>query len=184
MDSEFAMVSSRSTLQLFWPDANKIFSLRQSCYRKNKRFNNLDFITGPLLLDLGNKVNHWTLVFVDLNNKLFYFLDPLIASNETRLKIFDNWLHFIQSVMDTEKDKSLWKLGEFKHSKQNDSVSCGAIVLMMLETLLKRSHSLDFDDASIAAYRDQLNKRLMDATSMLFNFLFFYFYRLFNIFSI
>jgi hypothetical protein len=95
--------------------------------------------------------NHWVLVFIDNERAVFYFIDPFCATHEQSTTAFNIFLNFAKTKKDIA-DKN-WKLGEFKHSKQSDGVSCGVICLMLFEKLTQNKTSLDYTPNDIRKAR-------------------------------
>lgn len=156
MDAGFALISSRSTFQLSFNDSKKIFLKKEKCFTVRKRFNKYDFITGPILIPISEKEkkNHWTFFSANVNTKEFLYLDPFIASAAAVEDMFNKWKKFAGRYQDLAGE---WTVGNIKHSKQNDDKSCGVIVLMLLQALVKKSTSFSFNEQDVAAYRFKLS---------------------------
>lgn len=106
----------------------------QILIKRKRTFTRNDFSKHEFLVGTLNQNNHWSLMFADLNRRLFFYLDPFVAKSSIVSKFFDSWKHFLQSREDLPKDN--WRLGDFVHTKQSDNFNCGIIVLMMIRKLV------------------------------------------------
>ena len=98
-----------------------------------------------------------------MKDKLFYFLDPFIAKPKAKNCRFASW----KCLLDKHQDKLTtfkadeWKLGEFTHSKQTDSFSCGIICLLIIENIVKGCFNVIFDESLLVTHRQLLYDMLL-----------------------
>ena len=130
-----------------------IFTEKQFDVLKKVKLQDFNYFVGFYELD-----NHWRLIMADKKSKLFYYIDPFIASRTqqqtylTKWKVFSS---FRQDLKDIE-----WKIATFEHSKQSDIFNCGLICLMVFDCIIKKSFSCNFSDEVLINYRTSLRKLL------------------------
>ena len=135
-------------------------AVEQILIKRKRTFTRNNFSKHEFLVGTLNQNNHWSLMFADLNRRLFFYLDPFVAKSSIVSKFFDSWKHFLQSREDLPKDN--WRLGKFVHTKQSDNFNCGIIVLMMIRKLFDKESSLVFDKSMLFDYRLDLYDRICE----------------------
>ena len=90
--------------------ATKLFNLENTDnYFKKINFNNYKYIKCVI-----EENKHWRLCFVNMVDKLFYYIDPFIAKSTEISAKFKIWKTFISN---RTKANEIWKCGTFKHTK-------------------------------------------------------------------
>ena len=117
--------------------------------------NKIDLTDYKYIIGFNEERKHWRLFFANMNEKLFYYLDPFKASVKEKQEKFNSWKNFLSARHVT--DAKSWKQGKFEQSQQTDNFNCGVIALMFLETLLANQTQLEFTDKSLVEYRVKLN---------------------------
>ncbi|CAF0878791.1 unnamed protein product [Brachionus calyciflorus] len=80
---------------------------------------------------LNQNKNHWCLVFIDLRNNFFNYIDPLGETKGRQKKFFQNWNFYFQ-----QQYKINLIQDNIEHSLQKDSINCGVFVCFFLNQLL------------------------------------------------
>lgn len=83
-----------------------------------------------------NVGQHWILVILNMTQKAMFVIDPIGAELAYAATLYNNWGLFLRMV--TRKDQIVqWKMYVLNHSKQQDSSSCGVLILMFAKEYLE-----------------------------------------------
>ncbi|XP_077321140.1 sentrin-specific protease 3-like [Lithobates pipiens] len=83
-----------------------------------------------------NVGQHWILVIFSMPQQAMFVIDPMGAEIAYAATLHHNWGLFLR--MATRKDQLVqWKIFVLNHSKQQDSSSCGVLVLMFAKEYLQ-----------------------------------------------
>jgi hypothetical protein len=131
-------------------DTNSLFKDQSTSKQLEKIcVNDYKYVFGFWELD-----KHWRLLFGDISNYKFYYLDPMYLDTS-----FDSehqtWTKFANSK---SKTNISWTPSSFtKRSKQKDSFNCGVICIMLLEQLLlNKTDAFLFEKEDLIKYREKL----------------------------
>ena len=130
----------------------------KSTLRKTNKLSNYKFLAGPVF---KADAKHWTLLFVDVKKKTFYYFDSLYScqQNSFSIDVFNNFCDFCSGFSDLCEIK--WINGSLsKNITQNDSFSCGLSLCYFFECLFKAdilSLKITFD---LNQYRIKINDTL------------------------
>ena len=102
--------------------------------------------------------NHWRLIFPDKVSKLFFYIDPFVASRTQHQTCLTKWKVFASFRPDS-KDID-WKIALFEHSKQSDLINCGLICLLIFDYIVQKKSSCDLSSEDLINYRNSLLKLL------------------------
>ena len=81
--------------------------------------------------------NHWAVICAIKDRRVFYYIDPFVASQGDIEIAFKNWKKFMKSRPVGEFPAiEKWQIGNFTHDKQPDLVSCGVLCCKFIETLI------------------------------------------------
>ncbi|KAL4008563.1 hypothetical protein ACER0C_002415 [Sarotherodon galilaeus] len=83
---------------------------------------------------------HWILVIVNISAQKILLIDPMGNEGVYDRKILRNWRNFLR--MRGHEDTMEWQLQTMQHNKQQDSSSCGVLLLKFAE------HYLAFGEVS------------------------------------
>jgi len=120
-----------------------------------------DYIAGPVLLELGSGVKHWTLLFVSLLDQTVTYIDPFGADRSKCEDVRLNWKKFC-STRNVLKEKT-WIISpdSYSHSKQNDSFSCGVFICNFFEHMINKKREFLVNNFDLAAYRAKITNTLI-----------------------
>ena len=111
------------------------------------------------VIGMYSPAHHWFLCIANIEKKLFYFVDPSIATARVKKNRFDTWLQLAELYL-TDFNSNDWQQGSFVHAEQNDGFNCGPLCLMFMENILKNTFKVEFDAACLASYRKLLHDLL------------------------
>lgn len=123
------------------------------------------FLKNYVLLPLWSS-NHFVLFILDLKEKLIAYIDPKGESNEDFRKYMANFKLFL--VKYNSKFPSIgtineWRVKQFEHSFQADSVNCGVYVVRFCELFIIKE-DIFIEEFDPYRYRKEL-KNMILATS-------------------
>lgn len=98
--------------------------------------------------------SHFTVVFLDVTNKEFSFIDPLEGTSRDTNKLF--------SIFKEKTGIEGWKVKNYLHDKQTDSYSCGVHILQFSECFLKNKDMVNLEEPDI--YRECVKSKLLNCT--------------------
>ena len=109
-----------------------------------------------------NNKNHWTTMFVDINNREFVYIDPFGTTSARLNEAFANWLKFVELRRDLQLLHSIKPFSPLliQHPLQQDDYNCGVFVCKFVSMLL-RDENISFDSfdpvSAIAYYRKTIS---------------------------
>ncbi|CAL8343150.1 unnamed protein product [Arctogadus glacialis] len=71
---------------------------------------------------------HWILVIVNMSDKVLVVMDPKGNEGHHACKLLRNWRNFLR-ITDFGDKGATWTVQTMQHNKQQDSSSCGILVL-------------------------------------------------------
>ncbi|XP_039462869.1 uncharacterized protein LOC120436250 isoform X1 [Oreochromis aureus] len=108
--------------------ASSLFSGQFRCLTKMK------FPVEDMWLCPVNFGTHWILVIVNISAQKILLIDPMGNEGVYDRKILRNWRNFLR--MRGHEDTMEWQLHTMQHNKQQDSSSCGVLLLKFAEQYL------------------------------------------------
>ncbi|XP_026015157.1 sentrin-specific protease-like [Astatotilapia calliptera] len=115
--------------------ASSLFSGQFRCLTKMK------FPVEDMWLCPVNFGTHWILVIVNISAQKILLIDPMGNEGVYDRKILHNWRNFLR--MRGHEDTMEWQLQTMQHNNQQDSSSCGVLLLKFAE------HYLAFGERSV-----------------------------------
>ncbi|CAL9699211.1 unnamed protein product [Knipowitschia caucasica] len=77
---------------------------------------------------------HWILLVIHITQRQLVLIDPLSNEGTYQRKVLRNWRNFLRRVEKMENEK--WSIATLEHKRQQDSCSCGVLILMFAEAYL------------------------------------------------
>ncbi|XP_077346688.1 uncharacterized protein LOC143995843 [Lithobates pipiens] len=103
---------------------------------QTSRLGKMTFPTEELSLCPININKHWILVIIMKSKKVLIVMDPLGNELSYHSMLHDNWSLFLR--MNKPEDQGAnWSTWVMEHSNQQDSSSCGVLILMFAKEFLK-----------------------------------------------
>ena len=126
-----------------------------TCSIGPRKLSNCRFVYGAV-----SRSNQWLVVFIDIDERDFVFIDPCGASESDLRHAFLNWLKFVNTRKDlTALDaQRQFKQRVIEHPRLIDSFNCGVFVCKLLSMLIQEEpiHSDSFDASTIDHLRVEI----------------------------
>ncbi|XP_046681270.1 LOW QUALITY PROTEIN: uncharacterized protein LOC124368040 [Homalodisca vitripennis] len=112
---------------------------------------------------------HWVLVYANVKEKTFSYIDPMDDTENVTLglktvekRTFDRFIKFFAHLTEQNVDNvnKGWRFVQYTHPVQHDGYSCGAFVMYFIEQLMTND-SISVQSFSPNRYRAYLYKKLL-----------------------
>ncbi|KAK2869258.1 hypothetical protein Q7C36_001129 [Tachysurus vachellii] len=105
---------------------------------------------------------HWILVIVCMNSKSILIVDPLGKETLYERKVLRNWRNFLK-LRDHDEHSTTWQVQRLPHENQQDSSSCGVLILKFAELYLLKGSIQDVktSESAISLARMEIACALM-----------------------
>jgi len=75
---------------------------------------------------------HWSALFIDIQKRQFFYIDPLGSPKEEQDSVFNNWQAYVSSRPDLAKLNMPFECMLVEHPLQIDNYNCGPMTLKFL----------------------------------------------------